>query len=134
MPGPMMLGSGQGGPPSPGATPGMQGNPLADQAISALGAVNPRSPNTTQALQKIEEALDLAHKLVMAILPQLSVTNPKIAKDAHNAARMLLSVRSDMRKETAPEPPPDLMLGMGSAGAPAPPMGAPPAGGGPSGM
>ncbi len=107
-------------PPDLGAamgTPGMGDSPMPGQALSALGGLGPK-PNPTQATQKVEEAFTLAHQLVMSVLPQLTQWNPKVAGQAHAAAKSLLSIRSDLRKEMQPGLPPDLMLGMGLGGAP----------------
>lgn len=107
------------------ATPGMESNPMSQMAVSALDQLMPKSPNPTAAMQKVEQAFDLAYKLVMTALPQLAQWNPKITKDAHAAARMLISLKGEIRKEAAPGIPPDLMLGMGSGPGAAPPMGSP---------
>lgn len=132
---PGMLG-GFGADPSAGAaggmsTPGMNA-PDNDMALAALGQLNPKQPNPTVALKKIEQAYDLAHKLIMATLPQLTQWNPKSAKDAHAAARMLLNIQGDLMSETEIGAPPDLMSGFGMAGTPSPlgPSGSAAAGGG----
>lgn len=102
------------------ATPGMDpGGGMPGQALNALGALGPK-PNPSQATQKVEEAFTLAHQLVMSVLPQLTQWNPKLAGQGHAAAKMLLTIRSDLRKEATPGMPPDLMLGMGLGGAPGP--------------
>lgn len=102
-------------PPTTGPT-GVGEGGMPDAAMGALDALSPKSPNPTAAMQKIEQAFDLAHKLVMTALPQLSQWNPKAAQQAHAAAKTLLSIKSTVRQEAAPQPPPDLMLGMGAAG------------------
>ena len=101
------------------ATPG-PANPTTDLALSALGQVMPSQTNSTVALRKLEQAFDLAHKLLMAALPQLTQWNPKAAKDAHAAARMLLNIKGDLAQESEIGPPPDLMGGFGLAGTPGP--------------
>jgi hypothetical protein len=93
---------------------------MADMALSAMDQLSPKSQSPSANLQRIEEAFDLAYKLVMSVLPQISQFNPRVAKDAHTAARTLLSARSEIRKDAAPDTPPDLMLGMGMAGSPGP--------------
>ena len=114
--------------PQPGRPPGMPGQGMPDQALQALDGLQPKSANPTQAVQKIEQAMELAHQLVMTALPQVSQWNPKVAQQMHAAARMLIGIRSDIRKEVPPQPPPDLMLGLGMAGTPGGPIGSMPPG------
>jgi hypothetical protein len=103
---------------TPGGGPGGD-SPMPGNALNALSSLGPR-PNPTQSMQKVEEAFTLAHQLVMSVLPQLTQWNPKLASQGHGVAKMLLTLRSDLRKEAAPDPPPDLMMGMGAAGAGSP--------------
>ena len=107
-----------------GAIPGMATpggvDPSNDLALSALSQLSPKQANPTVALKKLEQAYDLAHKLIMATLPQLTQWNPKSAKDAHAAARMLLNIRGDLMSETDIGSPPALMSGFGMAGTPSP--------------
>lgn len=105
-------------PPTTGPTGVGDGGP--DAALSALDGLVPKSPNPTVAFQKLEQAFDLAHQLVVSTIPQLSQMSPKTAGQAHAAAKTLLSIKGDLRKEAAPQAPPDLMLGMGAAGSGSP--------------
>lgn len=105
----------------PGPMPGAQPGGPQDMALAALGDLQPKSPNPTVSMQRMEEAADLAHKLLMTMLPQVAMQKPETAKKVHAAARMVLDIKSDIRKEAAPQPPPDLMLGMAPGG---PSMGA----------
>ena len=114
---------GGGGGPGPGGG----GGDIADIALSALGQLTPKAPNPTQALAKAEEALDLAHKLIMTVLPQVSMWNPKVSRDLHGIGQRLVAVRMDIRKESAPSFPPELMISGGQGDTP---MGLPPGGGG----
>src|SRR5438132_7802549 len=124
---PLMFGGGGGisgaamPPPGPEGmqTPG-GGGPMADLAMSTLDQLSPKTPNPTAALKKVEEAFDLAYKLVMTAIAQVQQWNPKVAKDGHQVARTLLNIKSELHKEATPGVPPDLMLGMGMAGAPGP--------------
>lgn len=116
-------GGGPPGPPDAGMqTPGMGQDPMQQMGMDALDQLSPKSPNPTVAIQRIEQAVDMAHQLIMSVIPQLMQWNPDITKDAHTAARMLLQIRSEVRKEAAPEAPPDLMAGFGTAGSPQTPM------------
>jgi len=123
----MMMGGGMGGgggmPPMGGGdgmgTPGGQ-SPMAGDALSALDQLAPKQSNPTAAMQKIEEALDLAYKLVMTAITQAQRFNPKVAKDGHQVSRTLLNMKSELRKESGAGAVPDMMLGMGMAGAPGP--------------
>jgi len=113
------------GMPGMGMPPGLESGggmtpPVYDSALSALSQVMPKSPNPTEGLARVEQALKLCHDLLMAIIPTLMSQNPRLAKSAHAAAEQVIGIRADVRKEAAPEPPPDLMLGMGAAGAPGP--------------
>ncbi len=111
-----------GGPPGP---PG-GGVPGADEAFSALQQMTPRSQNPTAAMKHVEEGLDVIHKIVMAVLPQISQINPKVSKDLHAIGQRVLAAKSDLRRAQPLQPPPDLMLGMGGGAAPgASSMGAP---------
>ncbi len=112
-----------GAPPQGGGSPG---GGMADIALGALDQLTPKAPNPTQALQKAEEALDLAHKLIMTVLPQVSQWNPKVSRDLHGIGQRLVAVRMDIRKESAPSFPPEMGMagGMGES-----PMGLPPGGG-----
>lgn len=91
---------------------------MAQDALSALGGLNPKSPNPTNAITKTLEALDLCYKLMNTILAQVQNSNPKAAKSAHGIARSILTMKSDLFEDAMPGPTPDLMLGMGAAGAP----------------
>ncbi len=124
-------GSGGAGGPGFGAGPGAgagQNDPMLDAAVSALGQLTPRSPNPTQALKQVEEALSLAHKLIMTALPQVNQWNPKVSRDLHGIGQRLVSVKMDLRKETSPDTPPMMGIpGMGALGDQ--PMALPPRGG-----
>lgn len=129
-----MMGMGGGGMPGAGGMggDGMEipgGNPMASQALSALDQLSPKSPNPTAAMQKMEEGLQLAYQLVQGVVAQAIHMNPKVAKDGHQVSRTILNMKSELRKEATPGPPPDMMLGMGMAGGPGP-MGPGASGGG----
>lgn len=100
-------------------TPGPQ-NPTNELALSALGQIQPKSANPTAALMKLKEAYTLAHKLIMASLPQLAQWNSKAAKEAHAAARQILNIVTDLEADAEVAPPPDLMSGFGLGGSPGP--------------
>jgi hypothetical protein len=121
-----MFGGGQppmggGTPPGgPGGMPGMPpGDPMAQMAMKGLEQASP-----SKALQKVDEALTLAYKLVESVLPQISQLNPKVSKDLHQVAQRIQSIKLDVKKEMPPSPPPEMMGLSGGAG----PMGAPPPG------
>lgn len=119
--GPMGGGMPPGMPPGGPNLPGIGTDPQSQGALAALDQMSPKSPNPTQALQKVEEALKLAHQLIMSVFSQVSQWNPKVAKDLHTIGRQLVSTQMDMKKEQqANAPPPDL----GAMGA----MGMPPGG------
>lgn len=130
-----MFGMGGMGPGGPGGgDPGMAtppgGNPMGGPALQALDMLGPKPSNPTAAMTKMNEALDLAYKLVNTVIAQAQTMNPKVAKDGHQIARGILNMKSDMQKDIQLGPPPDLMLGMGAQGAPSPmgpgsPAGAP---------
>jgi hypothetical protein len=118
---------GIGGGPGMGPDPGMAGpvpgagqSPTDQMAMEALGGLTPKSPNPTTSVQKIEQALDMAHKLMMALIPQFTQMNAKLAKDAHQCARTILSMKTDLKKDVSPGAPPDMMAGFGLAGTPGP--------------
>lgn len=105
-----------------GPMPGMGGGPGANLAMSAMDKLIPgQGKNPTQTLSKVDEALTLSHKLIMAVLPQVENINPKVAKDLHQIGRSLLSLKLDVKKEMPVGPPPELMAGLQNLqGAPAP--------------
>lgn len=116
-----MFGMGGGGDMGGGMPPGLPpggGNPMAGPALQALDGIAQKNPNPTAAMQKMEEALDLAYRLVATVISQATMMNPKVAKDGHQVSRSILNMKSELRKEAAPGPTPDMMLGMGMAGAP----------------
>jgi hypothetical protein len=98
-------------------TPGGQ-DPQAGQALSALDGLLPKQANPTAAMQKMSEALDLAYKLVATVIQQASQMNPKVAKSGHAVSKSILDMKSELFKDIMPGPTPDMMLGMGMAGAP----------------
>lgn len=96
------------------AMPGAQ-DPGTSAAMQAMQSLGPKPPGSA-AMGKVEEAFDMAYKLIMSAIPQMGQWNPKLARDAHAAARTLLGIKSGLRQEAPPQPPPDMMLGMGMAG------------------
>src|SRR6266850_2564219 len=132
MPGPMdaMMGGmppggggpGPGGmPPMGGGMPGMGGpDPAASMSISAMDGLLPKSPNPTEALSKVDKALQIAHDLVMACLSNVGQWNPKLQKELHSIGKSLLAAKMDLKKEEERFAPPPSM-GMGTGG----PMGLP---------
>lgn len=115
---PMGGGMPPGGGPDPGmSTPGPM-NPMGDPALQALDGLGPKSPNPTQAVQKMGEALDLAYRLISTVISQAQMMSPKAVKNGHGIARSILNMKSDLYEEAVPGPTPDLMLGMGMAGSP----------------
>lgn len=96
--------------------PGGQ-SPAAQMALGAMG----QSPPMTPSIQRLEEGFSMCHKILMAMLPQLTQMKPDLGKSAHAAARMILELQGQVRKETAPSPPPDYSFGMAPGG----PMGSP---------
>ena len=128
--GPDMFGAGGGDDPGM-QTPGGPG-PMAGPAMDALGALSPKSSNPTASMQKMDEALNLAYRLVSTVIAQAQQANPKIAKDGHAVARSILNMKTMLHEDSAVGPTPDMMLGLGAAGSPSP-MGSPSPGGGPVG-
>jgi len=120
MPGAMMPGGPGGGgggmpPGSPGDNSGMGGlgqDPNSAAALSAMDLLSPKQANPTAALQQVEEALKLAHQLVVSSIPQISQWAPKSAKDLHSAGRAIIQVLEELHVDQPLMPPPDLMLGM----------------------
>src|SRR3990167_7026613 len=115
------LGAGMGmGMPPMGAPPmGMPGgDPMAQDALSAMDALSPKGPNPTEGLAKVHKALSTAHRLIMSVLPQVSQWNSQLARDLHKISAYLTGMRTDLQKEAeAIAPPP--MLGMMGAPGPA---------------
>lgn len=103
----------------------MPRDPTADASLAALDQLRPRSPNPAEAVQRITQALDLAQKLVGAVLAQVTTINPNAAKDLHQISRMLITAKTKVQEEVQPGPPPEMfMAGMGGG-----PLGMAPSGG-----
>jgi len=122
-----MAAMGQGGGPQPSPPmPDVANNPMMGAAMGALDDLMPKSPNPTQAIAQVDQALKLAHELVMRVIPQVSQWNSKLAKEMHVIGKQLLTAKMDLKKEQGPQgPPPALMMGD-----PTGLMGAPPSGAG----
>lgn len=108
-------------PPTPGA-PGVPGAPVdstAQMALSALDKLAPRDASGQLSLERVGKALDLAQRLIVSALPQISQWNAKMAKDLHVIGRQLADARINLNKEEEPGAPPEaLLMGMGNTGIP----------------
>ncbi len=114
-----------------GGMPGMgqQTNPTLDLAISSMDQLGSKSPNPTEALMAVDKALEMAHQLVMKVIPQVMQWNSKLTKELHTIARQILVAKMDLDAEPpVTGGPPD--MGVGATGLPpaTPPTGM---GGGP---
>ena len=103
--------------------PGIAGDPASQMSMGAMGGLNPKSPNPTEAMQKVDEALQVSHDLVMMSLTQIQNWNPKLSRDLHAIGQKLLAAKMDLKKEQPLGMPPDLMMGMGGATGGPPAMG-----------
>jgi len=114
----MSPGAMPGGGNMPGLMPG--GNNMMDMGLASLDGLTNKDANPTAAMRKVEEALKLAHKLIMTSLPQINQWSPRFAKDLHTIGRQILQTQLDMMKEMPPPgmPPPGLMSGEGAMGLP----------------
>lgn len=110
------------------ATPGGMA-PQNQMALSALGQLSPKAPQPNAAVMRLKQAYELAHRLIMTSLPQLVALDPKSAKDAHAAARMLLNISGALEEESEIGPPPEMFADFGMPGNPG--GGGPPSGPGP---
>jgi hypothetical protein len=106
-------------PSAPGNLP-QGGNPMVDTAMNALDGLLPKSnANPTESMAKVDEALDLAHQLVLRSLPQVTTWNPKLAGTLHQVARQLLSAKVELQKSQDQFAPPPMMgMTMGAEGLP----------------
>lgn len=101
-------------PPMPVAPPG----PDAKAALSAMDQLGPKAnANPTEGLAKVDEALDLAHQLILQSLPQATSWNHDLAAKLHQVAKSILAAKEQMRTEveTFAAPP---GMGMEAAGMP----------------
>ncbi len=107
-------------PGMPGTPPGPPGlDQTALIALSALDQLAPREASGAAALDRVKKALELAQKLIVTSLPQVSQWNAKMAKDLHVIGRQLADARINIEKSEEPGPPPeDLISGIGSTGLP----------------
>lgn len=100
LPGPM---SGPPGQSPPGA------NPLSDLAMSSLDKIQ-GGQKPGEVFARVDEALSLAHKLIMSVLPQITNVNPTVAKDLHQISQRVLDVKGNVQKESpVGEVPEELM-------------------------
>jgi hypothetical protein len=88
-------------------------------ALSALDKMAPRAASGQLSLERVGKALDLAQRLIVSALPQVSQWNAKMAKDLHVIGRQLADARINLTKEDEPGPPPaSLLMGLGNTGVP----------------
>lgn len=109
-------------PPTPGAPGAPFQGPMdstAQTALSALDQLAPRAASGELAMERIGKALDLAQRLIVSALPQVSQWNARMAKDLHVIGRQLADARINLKKEDEPGPPPaSLLMGLGNTGIP----------------
>lgn len=120
---------GGGMPPGAGAQgPGMGRNPTTDLALSSMDSLTSGggNANPTEAIQAVDKALDLAHQLVLKVIPQVTQWNSKLTKDLHTIARQILIAKMDLDSDSSEMAPPPGLMQLGST-AGLPPSG--PAGG-----
>lgn len=116
--GPMM------GPSAPGQAPGR--DQLENTALEAMNDLVPKESNQTAAMQRVDEALTVAHKLLMMVLPQISNFNSQVAQDLHQIAQRVLGVKGDLTKAMPVGPPPEILMQLlGGQGGPGMGAGAP---------
>lgn len=115
-PGGLEFGGAGGVPPVPGTGPQ---NPTAAGGIGAMSQLGPKdNKNPAEALQKVDQALDLAHQLVLQSLPSVTTWNHKLAASLHTIAKSLIQAKTQLMQETQQFAPPPQM-GMDSPGQPA---------------
>lgn len=95
-------------------TPGAGSNPLAGAALGSMDMLKPKSSNPTEAMSQVEQALDMAHQLIMSSLGQISQWHPKLTKELHEIGTKVLQAKMNLNAEQPIMPPPDLMQGMGA--------------------
>lgn len=105
---------------APGGAPPGGGDPMTELSLGAMKGLGGGPGN---ALQKVDEALTLTHKLLMAVIPQVTNINPKVTKDLLQIAQRVMSVKVDLKKDMPISAPPQEMMGM-----PGQMMGSPPPG------
>lgn len=99
------------GPSSPSGASGQ--DPTMQLALSSMDGLTGSGPNPTQALESVDKALELAHQLIMKVIPQVSQWNAKLTKDLHTIARQVLVAKMDLDVEPGPAgPPPDMSSGV----------------------
>jgi len=104
---------GQGGMPPMNAS---GANGLPELAMSSLDQLQ-GGDKQAEVFARTDEALGLAHKLLMSVLPQISNINPSVAKDLHQIAQRVLQVQMDVKAEMpVGAPPPELMSLLNSTG------------------
>lgn len=105
-----------------GAPPGGDQGALPDLAMSSLDQLG-NGNQESEALARVDEALNLAHKLIMSVLPQVSNVNPRVSKDLHQIAQRVLQVKLDVQKDMPMGEPPAELMALLNSGDQAPGVG-----------
>lgn len=126
------LGPGGAGPMPPG-NPGMGPAPMptgpgggppglaqvGQEGMDALGSLMNRPPSGELRVERLREALDIAHKIILACLPLAGTENMDMAKQLHVLGRQLADTRMNLSKENEAGMPPESMLsGISGTGLP----------------
>lgn len=114
MPSPEMMGGGAPGAPVP-MLPGVMQAPEAQAALQAMGPLGGGNANPTEALSKVAQAIQHAHQLVIAVIPQVQTWNYKVAKDLLDAAKKLITAEGDLKEEIEINAPPPYLGGQPGA-------------------
>lgn len=106
---PMGMPAGPGGPP--GGAPPLGVDQIGQEGMDALDGLVNTQPSGEQRLERVRNALDIAHKIILACLPIVGTENMDMSKQLHVLGRQLADTRMNLSKENEAGPPPEAMLG-----------------------
>lgn len=116
---PMGAPGGMPGMPGGGGMPPMPDDPTQQMGMVALDRLMNKPPSGQIRMQRVIQALQMASKLVAAVLPEVAETQPKTSKNLHIIGRQIADAILTLQEDNEPGPPPEnLFAGLGAAGLP----------------
>lgn len=85
--------------------------PLGQEGMDALDSLVNSQPSGELRLEKTREGLDIAHKIILALLPFVGTENMEMSKQLHTIGRQIADVRINLAKENEAGMPPEAMIG-----------------------
>jgi hypothetical protein len=79
--------------------------------MDALDQVTNSQPSGEMKVEKVDNALSMAHQLILAVLPLVGTQNMDLSKQLHILGRQLADTRMNLSKENGAGTPPEAMIG-----------------------